>query len=117
MHEEMVEELRRQLADRKEEARKIMDLFTYRAAGEKVFYPDPEPEAPVQIEPKDLSHLSLAERARLSLGPKASPRAIARWCEQESQRQFDKEHSTAVEMPAEMNAAIQEGRVAHKGNA
>lgn len=111
-HEEMVAELRREIADRKEEARKIMDLFTLRATGEKIFYPDVEPEK--QREPEDLSNLSPVEKSRRELGPKANIRSVLAKTEKASNEEFLKAHNfhRPEPLPEEMTAAIKDGRAA-----
>lgn len=63
--DEIVAELRREIADHKEEARTIMDLLTYRATGEKVHLSTNETEMKMQRKPRRPSDMSLAERVEV----------------------------------------------------
>lgn len=114
-HDEMVAELRSQIAELKADARRWVDLFTEKATGRRLYeVPAPEPEASDAKEPAPIDEHPLA-RARRALGTKAKPRDIVNYFQKENNEEFAAATRTLgppdpPKVPDDMQAAVNEGR-------
>lgn len=112
-HEEVVAELKRQLAERTEESHKWAGLFTKRATGEDIFRPGPVPE-PAPLREPEPGEPEVTTMAR-ELGPRASRREIVNGLARKKQKEYAEERRSAIlanadQAQKEIEQALNEGK-------